>query len=188
MYSYEMIGNSYAGLHVPDSAIYFAKRSYEEAERVGKGYVPGGLLNDLGELYAQLGQDSIAMGIISAGACRILYLILLTLTMPVKIYCGMAELFKKSGQVDSSFYYAAKALVIARQRNLYNYSYDASSIIADYYKANRNMDSAFQYQGIVIAAKDSLFSQNKIKAIQNIEINEQIRQQQIKEEEIKYQE
>ena len=92
MYIYERIGNDYAKLKMPDSATYFAKKSYELAARVGSGNVSGGVLDDLGEIYFELGQDSLAMDyfrrslpdIIANGP---------DLSNECEIYLGMAKLF-----------------------------------------------------------------------------------------------
>src|ERR1019366_2890207 len=49
----------------------------------------------------------------------------------------------------------------------------------EYYKENKIIDSAFDYQNIAIAAKDSLFSKEKQREIQNLSYEETMRQQQI---------
>lgn len=56
---------------------------------------------------------------------------------------------------------------------------NASNFLSAYYKSLQNTDSAFAYQEITIAAKDSLFSQEKIKEVQNLSFTEQLRQQEI---------
>jgi two-component system, NtrC family, sensor kinase len=185
MYNYEFIGNNYAKLKMTDSAIYFAEKSYREAERVGAGYIEGGLLDDLGEIYAEMGQDSLAMDYFR----RSLPDILATgsdLSNQCEVYLGMAKLFKKAGLNDSCIYYARKALPLAQTDHLLNFVYESSIIITDFYKTHHRIDSAFHYQEIAIAANDSLFSQEKVKEMQTIGFNEQLRQQQAKEAETKY--
>jgi len=56
---------------------------------------------------------------------------------------------------------------------------DATSFLTDYYKRANNVDSAFAYQSATIAAKDSLFNQEKIKQIQNLSFQETLRQQEL---------
>ena len=51
--------------------------------------------------------------------------------------------------------------------------------MTDYYKKSKIIDSAFAYQNIAIAAKDSLFSKEKQREIQNLSYEETMRQQQI---------
>ncbi len=176
MYTYEQIGNNYAKLKMRDSAIYFAKKSCQEATRVSAGAVDPGVLDDLGELYFELGEDSMAMNYFKE-------------SLPIfemahdpsnlcEIYIGIAKLHKKRGQIDSSFQYASKALPLAQQNHQLNYIIDACSMISDYYKGRHNIDSAFVYKEIVSSVKDSLFSQEKVKEIQKIAFDEQMRQQQ----------
>jgi signal transduction histidine kinase len=57
----------------------------------------------------------------------------------------------------------------------------ATSFLTGYYTSIHNVDSAFVYQSAAIAAKDSLFSQDKQRAIQSISFDEATRQQEIKD-------
>src|SRR5436190_8119885 len=57
----------------------------------------------------------------------------------------------------------------------------ASNFLAAYYKSVRNIDSAYACQAATIAAKDSLFSQQKANQIQSMTYDEAIRQQQIED-------
>ena len=65
---------------------------------------------------------------------------------------------------------------------------NASSFISDYFKGQNWLDSAYHYQEITIAAKDSLFSQEKVRQVQNLSFLEQIRQQEIAEAKLKAEE
>jgi hypothetical protein len=56
---------------------------------------------------------------------------------------------------------------------------NASNFLADYYKEHHMVDSAYRYLSAVIATKDSLFGQEKIRAIQNLSFDETMRQQEI---------
>jgi hypothetical protein len=57
----------------------------------------------------------------------------------------------------------------------------ASSFLTSYYTTIHNVDSAFFYQSATIAAKDSLFSQEKQQEFQRLSYDETLRQQQIQE-------
>jgi len=98
----------------------------------------------------------------------------------------MAALFKKAGQADSSLHYARLSFVYANEVGFPKRILYASSFLSDYYKNLKHCDSAWYYQGITIAAKDSLFSQEKTREIQNLRFEETIRQTQIKEENANY--
>ena len=97
----------------------------------------------------------------------------------------IAGMFKQMGKVDSSIYYAKEALGWAQKESLTPKVMDASSLLCELY-IDRNTDSAFKYQRIMLAAKDSSFSEEKIKQLQNLAFNEQMRQQELQQTELKY--
>ena len=100
-------------------------------------------------------------------------------------YCestlGMAELFKKTGQADSALHYSRLSLNAANRGGFTKRILNASTFLSTYFKNLNRIDSAWYYQGITIAAKDSLFSQEKTKEVQNLSFSEKIRQQEIEE-------
>jgi hypothetical protein len=59
---------------------------------------------------------------------------------------------------------------------------DASTFLMDYYKSNHMLDSAFVYMQLSMADKDSLFSQEKVRQVQNLSFEESLRQQALAEE------
>ncbi|MDQ3842954.1 MAG: ATP-binding protein, partial [Bacteroidota bacterium] len=94
-------------------------------------------------------------------------------------YQQIAKAFQSNHQLDSAFYYARKAYSIATSlNNPFNIA-DASNLLATLFKSNRQSDSAFKYLELVVAAKDSLFSQEKTQQVQNILFNEQLQQQEL---------
>jgi len=181
-----LIAACYAKLNKVDSALYFAKKSYEEAERLDKGIVYGWQLDDLGEVYAELGEDSLAMDFFRRSLPDF-FIGGLDVNNICETYMGMSKLFKRAGQNDSSFYYARLTYPLAKQSSMLQYIYESSNLMANYFKTKQRFDSAFFYQSIATTSRDSLFSQEKIKEVQNIQFNEEIRQQQLKDAETKYQ-
>ena len=89
---------------------------------------------------------------------------------------GISRVFKQTGERDSSILYSKNAISLAERESLTRYIIDAAALLTELY-AGENTDSAYKYQKIMLAAKDSLFSEEKVKQIQNLTINEQIRQQ-----------
>jgi hypothetical protein len=55
----------------------------------------------------------------------------------------------------------------------------AGNFIAELYESEKKADSAFKYLKITMTLKDTLFSQEKAKSIQNMTFEENIRQQEI---------
>jgi signal transduction histidine kinase len=87
---------------------------------------------------------------------------------------------------DSAIHYAAQALALAQDLSFTNYAIESSSILRDVYKRTGRTDSAFKYQEIMLGAKDSVYSQEKIKQMQNLAFNEQQREQAIEAEQKAY--
>ncbi|HET9824838.1 MAG TPA: hypothetical protein VFP87_05860, partial [Chitinophagaceae bacterium] len=56
------------------------------------------------------------------------------------------------------------------------------AFLTDHYKVAQKFDSAFVYQQIAMQTKDSLFSEEKVRQIQNLSFQEKLRQEQIAEE------
>jgi C4-dicarboxylate-specific signal transduction histidine kinase len=185
MYTYDKIGNNYAKLKMPDSAVYYARKSYSSASKTGVGYVPGTILNDLGELYFEIGIDSIALIYFRQSLPDILSDPYDHLNRCIT-YTGMAKLLAKKGDRDSSYYYASLALPAAQEARSLQYIIETASIMSAYFKDANRLDSAFHYQGIAAEAKDLLFNQEKTKEIQKISFNELLREQQVLQAETKY--
>jgi len=97
-------------------------------------------------------------------------------------YNGMAAAFNKSGIIDSAIYYAKKAITAGQNGSFASEVIEASALLTEIYTTKHITDSALKYQGIMLAGKDSLFSQEKVRQMQNLSFNEQLRQQEIETE------
>lgn len=95
----------------------------------------------------------------------------------------MAYLFRKDGNSDSAFYCAHQSLAAAKRGGFTKHILNASNFLSSQYENRHAIDSAYFYQKMAIVAKDSLFSQEKVKEMQNLSFAENIRQQEIAEEE-----
>jgi signal transduction histidine kinase len=104
----------------------------------------------------------------------------------VEAYLGIAALFQKSGSGDSCLSYAKKALSLAQKGSFTNQVLEAATFLTNYYSVTHNIDSAFAYQSAALAARDSLFSQEKQQEFQRLMINEATRQQQLVQDQLKY--
>ena len=85
----------------------------------------------------------------------------------------------KTGQLDSALLYAQKSLTLARQDGFIQRVLNAGNFLSAYYEKTHQIERAYAYQKITIAAKDSLFSQEKVRELQNLGFAERIRQQEI---------
>ena len=92
---------------------------------------------------------------------------------------NIASLFAKLKRSDSAFLYARKALSIASTKQYFREFMIANLILSKVYES-LNTDSAFMYHKSAMAAKDSLYSQEKQRQISSYMFNEELRQQEIK--------
>ncbi len=102
---------------------------------------------------------------------------------------GMAKAFQRQGKADSAVYYARKALENANKYQDQENIYTAATILYhSFNERNRKngtiSDSlhieaeAYKYFKIVIAARDSMTSIEKLKQVQLLSFNEQVREKQ----------
>lgn len=97
-------------------------------------------------------------------------------------YLGIANVFEKTGNKDSALYYAKKTIDEGRQFSLLPEVLEATVLVKNVYKKENKDDSAFFYQELMIEIKDSLFSQEKQRQVQNQTFDEKIRQQELEKE------
>jgi two-component system NtrC family sensor kinase len=173
------LGDTYEKLNRLDSALSYTNRTYALAVQQKNADLTGAALNNLGNIYSKLGLAAVAMHN---------YRLSVPYTLELEndeglceIYLGMAALFQKQGSQDSSLHYAKLSLAIGKKGGFIERVMKASKFLTKYYTATHNVDSAFVYQSATITAKDSLFSQEKAREIQNIGFEETVRQQQIEE-------
>ena len=104
---------------------------------------------------------------------------------------GLARLFQKEGRLDSALYYARQALIFyqtnkltvqAWGENSNYYIAEISPLIADLYKANGQLDSAYKYLHLSVTLKDSLYNSDKIRQFQTLSFNEASRRQQLEQQ------
>ena len=101
-------------------------------------------------------------------------------------YNGAAITFKKMGQLDSSIFYANKVLELSKVARNILVKLETLNLLADVYKLKHNADSVAKYLELTIETKDSLFNQQKVMQVQSMTFNEELRQQEIKDEQERY--
>ena len=93
-------------------------------------------------------------------------------------YYRMAKLYQKTNQRDSIIRYAKLALQFSQKAPYIQGILKSSQLLVELYK-NKNDSEALHYFEITIAAKDSLYSQDKIKQMLSISFEGKQRQQEI---------
>ncbi len=173
------LGDFYEKLNKLDSALICTNQAYVLTIRYNELFVSGIALTNLGNIHSKMQQGNIALSYYHQS------LSLLKGTVDYEAACestlGMAKIFADAGKADSALHYSRLSLASAYASGFTKRILNASSFLANYFKGLNLVDSAYHYLGITMAAKDSLFSQEKVRKVQNLNFLEQIRQQEIAE-------
>ena len=174
-YSYSTTAESYERLEKLDSALIYA----EKAESVPQDY--NWNLIVLSGIHAKLNNDSLSLKYYRKAISKTTFS-----KDSSDAFIGMAKVFNKIGETDSAIHYLKKALGIAKDGNFLFEVLSASEVLAKIYKKDHVDDSTLKYMQINIDAKDSLFSQEKVKQFQSLVFNEKLHRQEIDADKAKY--
>jgi two-component system, NtrC family, sensor kinase len=104
---------------------------------------------------------------------------------------GLARLYQKEGRIDSALYFARKSISFYQNNkqniqswgeNTNNFIAEIAPLLADLYRANNQLDSAYKYLYLSVSLKDSLFNTDKIRQFQTLTFNEASRRQQLEQQ------
>ena len=178
------LGDAYEKLNILDSASMYTLQAYQNAAKFKDDDRIAIIFNNLGNIYSKAHKadsalyyyrKAIPLWIKSAdddGLCE--------------TTLGMAKLFRLSGKLDSSLYYARRSIGAGWHGDFTSRVLDASQFLTAYFKQKGHLDSAFHYMEVSVAAKDSLFSQEKNKEIQNLFFAQRQHELDIQEKEAAY--
>ncbi len=177
MNTYTTISDIYEKLDLPDSALYYQQQAYSLALLSHNEQIIGYAMINFGNIYSKKGNTNLALTYyreaIPYGNTQNDFQSL------NEIYLGMARLFSQLGNKDSAIMYTRKALNVATQESFHLECMNATNLLAELYSQAKKPDSAYKYLQYTMAYKDSLFNQEKTKELENLTINERIRQQEI---------
>ena len=176
-------GRIYRKLKHFDSARVYINQALEWVYQRKNPRNLGWFLSEMGDLYGDAGEYPLALTYFrTSNVQSTLADDFLGLS---RHYIGMAKVFEKTGELDSSFYYTKKALEFAQQNNMTKRSLDASSYLATLFQKQYNADSALHYMVLAKVMNDSLFSQQNQLQLQSLTFNEKVREQEKEEAEQK---
>ncbi len=174
------LGDAFDKFNMPDSAYYYYNLSLQIAMSFNNMDFVGTSMIGLGHYFRKKGNfDS------SAFYYRTAIMHLSTASDDFALCettLGFAKLFQQTNQPDSAVYYAKLSSNISKQGNFLSNELEAAEFLKNYYRQQKNIDSSFLYFNIVQALNDSINSKAKIRDLQILSINEQIRQLQIAED------
>ncbi|RRA99934.1 tetratricopeptide repeat-containing sensor histidine kinase [Larkinella rosea] len=168
------LGETYLLLNQLDSADYYLKKATPLTEQEKGRIVLDHNLYLLGDLHLKRHDTTTALSyyrraLVAAQQSNS------TVTL-ADIYLSIASLYQATGAIDSSIVNARRALAAGQQTNYLDGILSASKLMTKLYEG-RNNTQALRYFKVAVAAKDSLFSQEKIKQLLTLGFEEQQRQQ-----------
>lgn len=168
---YGMISSVYEKSNQLDSALYYAQKAHKVDTQWS------GLLYVLGSIYTKKGDNELAVQYFKK-----------TVSVAEKThaqidivdsYNGMARVYINEGKTDSAIYYVRKAIGQKWGKSYPKAILESSALLAGIYERKKISDSTLKYLKLTITLKDSLFSRQKEREIQNIAFNDQLSQQEL---------
>jgi len=152
-----------------DSALYYARKACQLKPDYGYGLIKMAIA------YGRLGNNDSALEFYKKAIPPNLRDNIRTDL--INIYNGIAGIYKAKGNIDSATIYAKTALSYEAGQHYPLGSLTASGILVDIYESINNKDSVLKYLNLTIALKDSLFNEEKekLRALENITYNEEIK-------------
>jgi len=185
-FAFSQLGILYNSQNRLDSALLYAQKGYDLGLQ-SKNYKRyfSLAIGALGNVHEALHNYKLAeilyqQGIKQSGFYNNIY-------FEARNYNNLASLFDKTHNRDSCIYYATISLHLCQEHNFGDYTIDASKLLAKEYELENKPDSTLKYMKIMLAAKDSVFSQSKGQQFQQYAFSEIQRLQQISAAKERYQ-
>ena len=171
------LGRTYLNVSKIDSALLTEQNAYDIAVKTSFEKYLGSILFNLGLIHAAKKDAALAgqyfKRAIVASTEQNYYRGIIASDL------ALADLYKQSGNKDSSLYFIKASLPTAVYLDAPDLLLRSYTALADHYKTANTNDSAVKYQALIIKIKDSLFNSKQAQQFQNIDFDEQQRQQQI---------
>ncbi len=179
------IAETYLKMHMLDSALYYNKIAYHIADTGhNQQYMIDFAVRVFASIYAEKGEDELALKYYRQFVTDF-YKYNLNNREIDRVYLGIAKLYQKKNEIDSSIFYAEKALAAAKIYNDEEHIFNTSELLYNLHDSLHNESEAFRYFKIAAAAKDSMASIEKIRQIQNLAYQEQVREKEKEEADAK---
>jgi signal transduction histidine kinase len=179
------ISRNFLDINKLDSALYYTQKAYAMALKVPGYRNTGYLIRNFGIVQFKRGNYAHAIDYYNKSVQSIPnhnnhYLL-------SEDYRRTAEAYKLLNKTDSCIYFAKKAFEEAKSDRNPDQVMSATELLTSEFKSLNNFKEAYNYQQIMINAKDSLFSQQKSLQVQNLTFSEEQRQREIEAGKVAYQ-
>ncbi len=170
------IGESYLHLNQSDSALYYLEAYYPVSKQNRQEDLYGDFERLLGDVKVLNDHTDEAFNYFDKSISS--YEAVDDKQHLSMTYQSIAKLYQKINRPDSAIRYAKKSLVAAQLGSYNQGIFNASKLLSVFYEG-KNDKEAFRYFKIATAAKDSLFSQDKVKQLLSLSFEEKQHQQDI---------
>jgi len=183
--AYNNTGRAYIELNKLDSGYYYIKKSYDFSLKTKMLNNIGYPIRSFGIIEFKKGNFQKAIDFYNKSIKTIPggnnhYLL-------SEDYRRMAEAYQRENKTDSCIYYGKLAFAQAGVGKLPELTMLATKLLANVFKSQNNFAEAYNYEQTMIAAQDSLFSQQKTLQIQNLNFEEEQRRDAIEAAKVSYQ-
>jgi two-component system NtrC family sensor kinase len=176
---------AYGDLNLYDSALLYAKKSYQQLKEWEIENYFSSIYPQLGNAFAGKKEYDSAILYFHKG----IEVSAMNNYFPDEIDCynGIASVYKVSNKPDSALWYGTKTLTHKFSKFYRDGVFKAATLLASVYESKGKPDSALKYLKLAIEIKDSLFTRQKTIAIQNLELSERQKQQDLEKSKRVYQ-
>jgi len=169
--SFAQLGILYMILNRPDSALIYARKGYDFGLKASRSneYYPVAI-GALGNVYAAIGNFKEAekyfkQALEESKIYGNTYFL-------ARNYNNLAGIYAKQRLNDSCIQYANLSLRLCAEHRYGEFAYDISKILVTLYDSAHKPDSTLKYIRIMMASKDTVFSQTKGQQFQQYAFNE----------------
>ena len=161
-----------------DSALFYAEKGYYWGIRVTfrQPYIPLAIAVK-GNVLAAMGRYAEARHYawMAIGECERYN----NLYIEARTYRDLATISNLDGKPDSCIYFGHIALGICQRNNFGDYASNVGQIMAKVFETQHQPDSALKYLKVMLAAKDTIFSQSRMQQYLLLNFDEEQRQKEI---------
>jgi two-component system NtrC family sensor kinase len=176
--------DGYASLNMLDSAAYMAKIAYDKGVKMNNKTVQAGALRALGNIYARSGDERLAFQYfhqtIDAFKTMKSYALL------ADTYNDLSTFYRNTGRRDSAIFYAKEAIELAVPRSMRETELRSAVLLSELFESSQPAE-ALKYLKLANVARDSIYSAEKVQALQKLSMEEKQRQVELQMARVAYQ-
>jgi two-component system NtrC family sensor kinase len=183
-FDYYSLGNIYTRMNKIDSALTNLDLSYKFASQLSDTNMLGAILNSIGE--AHFARKDIIKARTYFEASIPISKAANDNEVLISNYLGIARIYKLSNKIDSAIRSAKVAWSIANEYRFMKPYVEVGAFLTELYSDRRQYDSAFIYQQLSFATRDSLFNVEQVRKVQNMRFEEELRQRALESARVEY--